>query len=113
MDVAQEREREVARLGEGGVAEGAVAADAEQGRAPLGDLVGNLAQVAQLGRSDAAEVVTVEDEHHVGLSPEVGQRHVAAAGRWQREARRVLSEAEPDHESPYTTFALVEIESHA
>src|SRR5437867_1732825 len=78
MDVAQEREREVARLGEGRVAEGAVTADAEQDRTPPGDLVGDLAQVAQLGRSDAAEVVTVEDEHDVGLSLEVGQRDVAA-----------------------------------
>src|SRR5437773_840765 len=111
MDVAQERERDVSRLGEGGVAEGAVTADAEQGRAPPRDLVGDLAQVAQLRRSDAAEVVTVEDEHHVGLALEVGQRHVVASRRRQREARRLLAEAQSDHEPPYITFVAREIES--
>lgn len=71
MDVAQERKREIARLREGGVAEGTVSADGDDGGAPPRNLVRDPAQVAELRRSNAAPVVTIEDEDDV-LALEVG-----------------------------------------
>src|SRR5262249_27549665 len=67
VDVAQEREGELPGRGDGLVAESAVAADADEPRAPLADLPGDLIQAAELGRSDAAEVVAVERED--GVTP--------------------------------------------
>jgi hypothetical protein len=97
VHVGEERERDGARLGERRVAERGVAADAEQDGAAPRDLVGDLAQVAQLRRSDVAEVVTVEDEHDVRRSPEPGQADLAAARRGQREIGRGLAEPEAGH----------------
>ena len=65
MDVAQQREWQLAGLVEGRVRERAVGADADDRGAALGDLRGDLAQAAQLRRSDAAPVVAVEDEDDV------------------------------------------------
>ena len=65
MDVAQEWERELARLVERGVAERAVGADAQEDGAALGDFLGDLSQAPQLRRSDAAPVVAVKDQDHV------------------------------------------------
>ena len=65
VHVAQKRERETSGLGEFGVAEGRVGADGEHHRPALARPLGDLIQAAQLGRSDAAEVVAVEDQDDV------------------------------------------------
>ena len=83
VDVAQQREAEPARLGEGGVAEPAVGADRQQDGLPLADLLAGLTEAAQLGRSDAAPVVAVEDEDDV-LAPVLGQADPAVLGVRQR-----------------------------
>ena len=75
VDVAQERERESLRLGVGGVCERAVGADGQDRRVALPDLRVDLDQAAELRRSNAAPIKTVEDEHHV-LSTECRQRDV-------------------------------------
>jgi hypothetical protein len=92
MDVAQEWERELSRVLEGGVTERTVGADPENRRATLGQLRGDLAQAAQLRRSDAAPVVAVEDEHDVAAA-QVRKVHLGAAGRRQREVGSGLAEA--------------------
>src|SRR5262249_6153565 len=96
VHVAQERKREVARFHEGRVTEGAITADPDHGGAAPGDLLGNPAEVAQLGCSDAPPVVTVEDEHDV-LALEVCQRRLTARSGRQREVRCGLTEAETGH----------------
>jgi hypothetical protein len=55
------------------VTERAVTADGEHGGAALGDLVGDLPEVAQLGASDPTEVITVEKEDDVRAPAEVGE----------------------------------------
>jgi hypothetical protein len=75
VDVAQEREGESLSLGVGGVCERAIGADGQDRCVALPDLRVDLDQAAELRRSDAAPVKTVEDEHHV-LSPECRQRDV-------------------------------------
>ena len=79
MDVAEQRERNLARFVEGGVAERAVGADAEDRCIALGELRGDLAQAAQLRRSDTAPVVAVEDQDDVA-APQVGEMHRPAGG---------------------------------
>jgi len=65
VHVAEEREREPAGLGEFRVAEGGVGADGEHDRPALAQPLGDLIQAAQFRRSDAAEVVAVEDQDDV------------------------------------------------
>ena len=74
------------------MAERAVAADGQHGGPSLSDLRGDLSQVPQLGASDPAEVVAIEDEHDVGPAPEISERHGASAGRWKAEIRSRLPE---------------------
>jgi hypothetical protein len=71
MDVAQEREREIPRLGELGMGEMAVSADRQQDSLTLAQRAGDLAQVGELRCSDGAPVETVEGQHNVGLPPEL------------------------------------------
>jgi hypothetical protein len=97
VDVAQERKGEARALRERFVAEGAVAADGEDGRAAIGELGRDLAQAAQLRASDAAEVIAVEDEHDVRAPPEIAQRDGVAACRRQAEVRSRLTERERRH----------------
>jgi hypothetical protein len=68
VHVAQERELELAGLGILGVAEGTVAADRQDRPTPLADLVRDLAEAAELRRSDVAPVVAVEDQNDVAPS---------------------------------------------
>src|SRR5204863_8628229 len=96
MDVAQEWERQLARLVERRVAERRVRADAEDARVALRELRGDLIQAAQLRRSDAAPVVTVEDQDDVAAA-QIGEVHLRAAGRRQREVGRWLTKAESVH----------------
>jgi len=86
------------RLEKGGVTEGAVAADREQGGPPPGELVGDLSQAGELGRSDAPEVVAVEAEDDVP-PPELPEPHRAARGAGQLEIRRGLSPPERRHDA--------------
>jgi hypothetical protein len=65
--------------------ERAVAADREKGGATRGHFPRDLVQVAELGRSDPAEVVAVEHQHDVGTPAEVGKGDGAAARGRQRE----------------------------
>jgi len=97
VHVAQEREGNAGRAREGVVAEGTVAADREHGRVALPDLARDLAQVAQLGASDGAKVVAVEDQHDVGPPAEVGERDGAPARRGEREVGGGLAEPERRH----------------
>jgi hypothetical protein len=97
VHVAQEREGDAGRARERVVAEGTVAADGEHGGAALPDLARDLAQVAQLGASDGAKVVAVEDQHDVGPPAEVGERDGAAARRGEREVGGGLAEPERRH----------------
>src|SRR5262249_55612235 len=76
-----------------------IAADGDDGSATLRDLVRDPAQVAELGRSDAAPVVTIEDEDDV-LALEIGQRRLTARGRRKREPGRGLTESKTGHERP-------------
>src|SRR5688500_15741990 len=87
MHAAQQRNRDLSRVREGGVTGGAVAADADDRRAPLTRGTGDLPEIAELRRSDAAEVVAVEDEDDVGLAAKVRERDRLAADRRQRELR--------------------------
>ena len=84
--IAQQGEGEAPGLGEGRVAEGAVPADPEERDAAIAELVGDLDQAAELRRSDAAEVVAVEHQHHVGLALELFQRDRSVERRREREA---------------------------
>src|SRR5262245_24355927 len=59
MDVTQQREGEALRLRVRVVAEGAVAADREEADPLSLELLGDLTQAGQLGRSDVAPVVAV------------------------------------------------------
>ena len=80
MDVTEQRKRELPRLVERRVAERAVGADRKQCRAALGQLRGDLAQAAELGRSDAAPVVAIEHQDDVAPT-QLGEVHLTAAGR--------------------------------
>src|SRR5262249_4459891 len=95
VQVAQQRKRELGRGCEGGVAGGGVAAERQHGRAALTRALGDLDEVAQLGRSDTAPVEAVKDQHHVP-TPKIRQPDIAG-GRRQREVGRGLTEAEAGH----------------
>jgi hypothetical protein len=73
------------------VAKGAVTADRQQDCTALAELVGDLAQVGELWRSDPAPVVAVKGQHNVRLSLELRERHDIAAARGKREIRRSLT----------------------
>src|SRR5262249_46572302 len=83
-------------LHERGVTERAVTADGDHGSPAPRDLFGDPPQVAELGRSDTAPVVAIEDEDDV-LALEAGQRRLTARGRRQREAGRRLTESQTGH----------------
>ena len=68
MDVAQEREGKPLSADIGGMRERAVGADGQKPGAALPDIGVDLDQAGELGRSNTAPVVAVEDEHHI-LSP--------------------------------------------
>ena len=68
------------------MAERAVAANRKQGGATRRQFLRDLVQVAELGRSDPAEVVAVEYQDDVGAPPEVGERDGLAARGRQRES---------------------------
>ena len=80
VHVTEQRERKPPRFVECRVTEGAVAADCEERGAARGQRCGDLPQAAQLGRSDAAPVVTVKDEDDV-TPAEVSEMDVSAARR--------------------------------
>jgi hypothetical protein len=84
VDVAQERERELRRLGEGLVTEGAIPADREEDRAAILKRAGDLSQAGELGRSDTAPVVAVESEDDVRLPLEFVERDRPAEGGGKR-----------------------------
>ena len=92
VDVAQEREGKSLSLDVGGVREGAIGADGQDRRAALPGLWVDLDQADELGRSNAAPVEAVEDEHYV-LPPERRQRDIGPRGRRQGEVRRGLTKA--------------------
>src|SRR2546422_4918469 len=96
VQVAQQRKRKLFRGGKGGVAGRAVTADGEHGRPALARALRDLDEVAQLGRSDAAPVEAVEDQHDVAAA-EVRQADLAARGGGQRELGRGLAEAQAGH----------------
>jgi len=77
MDVAQQRKGQPARLDELLVREMAVTADAEQDGAAILDLVVDLSQVRQLGRSDAAPVEAVEGQDDI-LPAQIREGHRGA-----------------------------------
>jgi hypothetical protein len=80
VDVAEQRKREPPRFVERRVAERAVGADRKQRRAALGELRGDLAQAAELRRSDAAPVVAIEHEDDVAPT-QLGKVNLTAASR--------------------------------
>src|SRR5262249_53987740 len=84
MDVAQEREWNTARPRELRLAEGAIAADRQQRRPALAQLVGDLAQAGQLRRSDATPRVTEEGQDDVRVPTEFGEGHRAPEARGKR-----------------------------
>jgi hypothetical protein len=94
VNVTEQRKRQGRGARECVMAERAVAADGEQGGAARGDLGRDLSQVAELGASDPAEVVAVEDEHDVGPAAEVRERHAASAGGRKAQNRSGLAESE-------------------
>jgi hypothetical protein len=73
VHITEKRKAEAAGADEGIVAERAVAADREHGGAASLCFGRDLIQAAELRRSDAAEVVTIKYEHHVGLAFELGE----------------------------------------
>src|ERR1700730_7508516 len=97
VHVAQQREGEPAGTSERVMTERAVAADREQGGATCGHFPRDLVQVAELGRSDPAEVVAVEDQHDVGAPPEVGEGDGAAGRGRQRESGSRLAVLDRRH----------------
>lgn len=99
VHVAQEREGKGVRLDKGGVAERAIAADREQGGAPLVELGRDLSQAGELGRSDPAEVVAVEAEDHLGAAPKLPERDGPTGGGGELEVRRGLSPPERRHDA--------------
>ena len=99
MYVAQQREGEPAGTSERVMTERAIAADREQGSATCGNLPRDLVQVAELGRSDPAEVVAVEHQHDIGAPPEVGERNGAATRGRQCEFGSRLSVLDRRHEA--------------
>jgi hypothetical protein len=76
VDVAQQWEGESLGLGVGGVCEGAIGADGQDGCAALPNLRIDLDQAVELRRSNAAPVEAIEDEHHV-LPLERRQRDIS------------------------------------
>jgi hypothetical protein len=96
VDVAQEWEGQARGPRKRFVARWTVTTDGEHASPARRDLAGDLAQVAQLGPSDAAEVVTVEDEHDI-LTPEIAQRHRASRRRRETDIRGDLAEAKRRH----------------
>src|SRR5262252_5323248 len=99
MHVAQEREGERVPLVELRVGERRVPADAEHHRARGLELRGDPTEVAQLGRSDVAPIVAIEEEDHVGDAPELSEGDVAPARGGQREEGSVLTgTATPSYE---------------
>ena len=72
------------------MAEGAIAADREKGRASLVELGGDLTQAGELRRSDAAEVIAVEPEDDVAAAV-FAKRDRPALGARQIEVRCGLS----------------------
>jgi 4-carboxymuconolactone decarboxylase len=96
MQVAEQWERELARVGEGRVTCRAVAADREHGRPTLTRALGDLDEVAQLGRSDAPPVEAVEEQHDVATA-KVGQPRLSPGGGRQGEVGRGLTEAQVRH----------------
>src|SRR5262245_48711075 len=94
MHVAQERESERIALVELRVGERRVPTDAEHHRARGLELRGDPAEVAQLGRSDVAPVVAIEEEDHIGHALELGEGDVAPARGGQREEGSILTVAQ-------------------
>lgn len=105
VDVAQEWEGQARGPRKRLVARWTVPTDGEHASAARRDLAGDLAQVAQLGPSDAAEVVTVEDEHDI-LTPEIAERHRASRRRREAEIRGDLTEAKRRHGGECTASAV-------
>src|SRR5690349_20947467 len=101
--VAQQGERERVRGAERGVAERAVAADAEDHRPALLEPARRLAQAGELRRSDAAEIVTVEAEHHVAPA-KLAEWHWAPLGARQLELGRGLPPLDRRHDAHSADF---------
>ena len=97
MHVAQEREGQRVALLELGMRERRVAADPEHDGAHGLQLLGDPAEVAELGRSDASPVVAVEEQHDVGHTLELRQRHLAAARGRKGEGGRLVAIAQHGH----------------
>jgi len=97
VHVTQERKRELASLRKCLVAKGRVATDREQLRASLMNPVGDLAQVIELRRSDAAPVVTVESQDDIRTTIEFFQRDHAAERRRKRKIRSGLTPSKRRH----------------
>src|SRR2546428_3025239 len=103
VHVAQQGER--VRLVEGGVAEGAVAADPEDHRAPPPRLHLALTQAGQLRGSDAAPVVAVEAEANV-VPAQLPERDRPPLGAGQLELGRGLGRRLATFLSiPYAAFS--------
>jgi len=97
VDVAQEREREPTRLGEGVMGERAVRADRQEDRVAFLQFAGDLSQAGQLRRSDAAPVVTVESEDDVRVPLVFLERDRLTESRGKRKSRRGLTPSEDVH----------------
>src|SRR6266513_1959092 len=96
MQVAQQGEGELLRGGERRVTRRAVATDRDHGCAALVRSLGDLDEVGEFRRSDAAPVEAVEDEHELAPS-KIGEPCLAAAGGGQGEFWSGLAKAQAGH----------------
>ena len=93
VGVGEQQERQAETLGEPPMRIGRIGADADHLGAGLAECLMAVAERARFHRAGRRVVLRVEEQHDLGLPPEVGEPHGLSRRRRQREIRRGITDA--------------------